>query len=504
MDTLGHVADTRVVLPDEREMSSDQPHSSSVFDDTARVETSENTDGALEHDDPQPTSPRIGHYRILRELGRGGMGVVLLAHDTKLDRKVAIKQMRADGRMSPRRFLREALAMAKLSHPNVIPIFEIGEADGSAFIVMEYVEGSTLRKWLETPRSQAEILAVFKAAARGLISAHEKGLVHRDFKPDNVMIGDDGRVRVMDFGLARVATEPDEPSGDDITLAREVSPVLQPFTQTGAVLGTPAYMAPEQLRGALPDAKSDQYSFCMALYEALYGERPIASETLGTPTSNSSINGQVDAIMHPSMRKIRQPPRDSTVPGWLRDVVCRGLSTNSADRHESMQALLDTLLVGELDHDDAERRAAPKYVFVVHESTDKLAVLRLCEDLLDHGVRTWLDIWDGRSDSALTDAPAVLVCHGSAGAMRTSPALASRMAKDPSTVHDVELDANNWDNAVLELARRLGIDRERQTWLRDEAERARHFVSKTPAGCLAARRRSVSWSSCFVSSGPAF
>jgi WD40 repeat protein/serine/threonine protein kinase len=443
----------------------------SIFDDTARAETSEN--GPLEPDGSLGT--RIGHYRLLRELGRGGMGVVLLAHDTKLDRKVAIKQMRADGRANPRRFLREALAMAKLSHPNVIPIFEIGEREGSAFIVMEYVEGSSLRRWLETPRSQAEILTIFKAAARGLISAHEKGLVHRDFKPDNVMIGDDGRVRVMDFGLARVANELDEPSGDDITLAREVSPVLQPFTQTGAVLGTPAYMAPEQLRGALPDAKSDQYSFCIALYEALYRERPLASETLGTPTVNSSIDEQVDAVM----RNIRQPPSDSTVPVWLREIVCRGLSSNSTDRHESMQALLDALVVGELDH-DAERRASPKYVFVAHESTDTLAVLRLCEDLLDHGVRTWIDIWElearddrhERSEAALADAPAVLVFHGSAGAMRPSPALARRIERDPSTVHDVELDANNWDNQVLELARRLGIDRERQTWLSDEAERA--------------------------------
>jgi WD40 repeat protein/serine/threonine protein kinase len=460
-------------------MSSDQPHPSNVLRDTPLVETLVPTEGSLEHGDSQPASDssgsfhaRIGHYRLLRELGRGGMGVVVLAHDTKLDRKVAIKQMRADGRTNARRFLREALAMAKLSHPNVIPIFEIGEREGSTFIVMEYVEGSTLRAWLETPRSYAEILTVFKAAARGLISAHEKGLVHRDFKPDNVMIGDDGRVRVMDFGLARVAKDPDEPSGEDLTLDREVSPVLQAVTQTGAVLGTPAYMAPEQLHGAPPDVKGDQFSFCITLYEALYGQRPLASETFGTRSL------------------------DDSVPAWLREIVRRGLARNSADRHESMQALLDALVVGELDH-DAEHRAAPKYVFVAHDGADTLAVLRLCEDLLDHGVRTWLDIWEletrddqhERSDAALIDAPVVLVCHGSAGGMRTSPALAARIERDPSTVHHVGLpghvsptiaeqpmsvllDADNWDEAMLELARRLGIDRARQTWLSDEAERA--------------------------------
>jgi serine/threonine protein kinase len=139
---------------------------------------------------------RLGHYRILDLLGRGGMGVVYAAHDTKLDRKVAIKQLRAKGKLiHQQRLLREALAMAKLSHPNVVPIYEIGEQGDSTFIVMEYVEGTTLREWLAIPRSQAEILTTFKAAARGLIAAHQKGLVHRDFKPDNVMVGATGPAR---------------------------------------------------------------------------------------------------------------------------------------------------------------------------------------------------------------------------------------------------------------------------------------------------------------------
>jgi WD40 repeat protein/serine/threonine protein kinase len=428
---------------------------------------------------------RLGHYRLLDVIGRGGMGIVYAAHDTKLDRKVAIKQVRAEGRTNPqRRFIREALAMAKLSHPNVIPIFEIGEWDGSTFLVMEYVEGSTLRAWLGTPRSPAEILAVFKSAARGLIAAHQKGMVHRDFKPDNVMLGDDGRVRVLDFGLARVTDEEVTPSGDDLTLGDELSPVLRPFTQTGAVLGTPAYMAPEQFRGARPDAAGDQFSFCVALYEALYRERPFSNETLDVTDDDERAGAPMAGA------EIRPPSSDATVPAWLRALVCRGLAQKPGDRHESMQALLDALVAGELEH-DADHRVPPKYVFVAHHDVDKLAVLRLCEDLLDHGVRSWLDIWEyepdadrrERSDEALAKAPAVLLCHGSGG-WAPSPVLAARIARDPSTVYRVglpgsapsqegiELDANNWDDAVVELARLVGIDRERRDWLVDEAERA--------------------------------
>ncbi|MBK7823622.1 serine/threonine-protein kinase [Nannocystis sp.] len=150
---------------------------------------------------------RLGHYALLHELGRGGMSVVYAAYDEKLDRKVAIKVLHARGDpWAQRRLLREAQALAQLSHSNVVQIYEIGDLDGQAFLAMEFIDGITLRRWCsEQPRSRAELLAVFTAAGRGLAAAHVKGLIHRDFKPDNVMIHRDGRVLVTDFGLVRGA-----------------------------------------------------------------------------------------------------------------------------------------------------------------------------------------------------------------------------------------------------------------------------------------------------------
>ncbi|HEY5925226.1 MAG TPA: protein kinase, partial [Kofleriaceae bacterium] len=191
---------------------------------------------------------RLGRYVLHARLGAGGMGVVYAAYDPELDRRVALKVLRHT--QAGEQLRDEARAIAKLAHPNVIAVHDVGEADGELFIAMEHVEGVTLREWLREQRTPAEILDVFVQAGRGLAAAHRAGLVHRDVKPSNIIVGADGRARVLDFGLAR----------DD----RDEAP---------AVVGTPAYMAPEQRRGERVDARADQYAFSVALWEALGGRR---------------------------------------------------------------------------------------------------------------------------------------------------------------------------------------------------------------------------------------
>jgi len=310
----------------------------------------------------------IGRYVVLGLVGRGGMGEVYAAYDPELDRKVAVKLLRVrpgngvslnEGRQ---RTLREAQAIARLSHPNVVVAYDVGTFEDQVFIAMEFVEGNTVTYWLEAgTRSWREILEVFKAAGRGLLAAHEKGLVHRDFKPDNVMVGRDGQVRVMDFGLARqvseksgwgaergpqplsastpmpasAATAPHAPPGtppaseggllstvvlhgppppsssDDFQSASGAFEAQ--LTRTGAMMGTPAYMAPEQFSGTATDARTDQFSLCVALYEALYGERPFTGSTMLALRSNV-VRG-----------RIREAPAGTKVPTWLRKVLLRGL-----------------------------------------------------------------------------------------------------------------------------------------------------------------------------------
>ncbi len=230
---------------------------------------------------PGPGS-RIGRFEIEGPIGAGGMGVVYSARDPQLGRRVALKLLRpgdfadSSGR---ERALAEARAMARLSHPNVVAIYEVGSLGDELFIAMELVVGRTLRAWLESgERSWREILVMFLAAGRGLAAAHAAGLVHRDFKPDNVLVGDDGRVLITDFGLARLGgaeASGSTPSQSAGNLAQGASPLTPP----GALLGTPAYMAPEQLDGAGATAASDQFAFCTSLFEALAGQRPYAGQT---------------------------------------------------------------------------------------------------------------------------------------------------------------------------------------------------------------------------------
>ena len=263
----------------------------------------------------------IGRYITLGLIGVGGMGAVYAAYDPALDRKIAIKLLRARVlEDSEARLEKEARALAKIAHPNVVAVHDVGEADGRVFIAMELVTGGTIGSWLETKPSWREILAMFVQAGRGLAAAHAAELVHRDFKPDNVLIGEDGRARVTDFGLAR--------AGGDGSLALG-SPSL---TAEGALVGTPFYMSPEQFASVPADARSDQFSFCVALYFALYGMRPFA----GTTVAELSSSVRAGELTRPG----RTP-----VPAKIFEAIQRGLAVDPAARFPSMAALLDRLTI---------------------------------------------------------------------------------------------------------------------------------------------------------------
>jgi Tol biopolymer transport system component len=286
----------------------------------------------------QPSRPpgTIGRYVLLEPIGAGGMGVVYAARDPHLGRTVALKLLRPDATPGapgdPRaRMAREARAMARLSHPHVVPVFDVGTHEDQIYVVMEMVEGGTLRQWLErAPHGWREVLALLLEAGEGLAAAHRKGLVHRDFKPDNVLIGADGRARVTDFGLARLA------SGDD-SLTPGAMAALTPDliaaapTGVGTVVGTPAYIAPEVTRGCAADRRSDVFSFCVSAYEALYGELPFPGATL-LAIASAVERGEV-----------RGPPPGSAVPMGLRDALLRGLRANPEERPADMEGLLAAL-----------------------------------------------------------------------------------------------------------------------------------------------------------------
>jgi len=300
----------------------------------------------------------VGRYTVLGLVGRGGMGEVYAAYDPELDRRIALKILSSDpsardGR-SASRLLREAKAIARLRHPHVVVVHDAGSIGDQVFIAMEYVDGQTLAAWLaEAPRSQREILSVFVAAGRGLQAAHAAGLVHRDFKPQNVMVGADGDVRVMDFGLARAVDAPLDPAAapapggaaavapDPLAAAASqptgrVDPAL---TRTGELLGTPLYMSAEQFGGKRTDARSDQFSFCVALYQALYGGHPFGGQQL-VPLMAAVIEGRVQPA----------PPKSAVAP-WLRRILLRGLLPDPDARYPSM-----TDLLAALDRDPAAGR----------------------------------------------------------------------------------------------------------------------------------------------------
>jgi eukaryotic-like serine/threonine-protein kinase len=285
-------------------------------------------------------------YAVIAEVGHGGMGRVLRAYDPKLQREVALKEVRREtlGPVGATRLVAEARAMAKLSHPNVVAVYDVEERDdGEVVIVMEYVAGRTITRWLDVPRSWQEILACFRRAGRGLAAAHAVGLLHRDFKPDNVLVGDDGRVRVTDFGLAReiVTATTDEPAERRTSTAT----VGSTTTTSGAIVGTLPYLAPERLMGAPADPATDQFAFCVALWEALFGARPFAGSSIGELAFAMSAGPP-------------RAPASSKVPARVLVAILRGLATDAQTRWPDMPTLLDAL-----GQDPSQRRRRALQLF---------------------------------------------------------------------------------------------------------------------------------------------
>ncbi len=347
----------------------------------------------------------IGRYRIDRKIGEGGMGVVYAGFDPELQRDVAVKllqpgKFRGKLEMASARLRREAQITAQLAHPNVVTIYDVGESERSVYIAMELVDGPSLARWIrQDARTWREVVSMFFGAGRGLAAAHDAGLIHRDFKPSNVLVGD-RRARVVDFGLAHdgpvrsrpvprgadaLTTSPSESgaslgggrfedilstlpvtttnqvgdvsvtissississggrAADDVeaTLTGDAMTVTfegdEPVTVEGSVtttghfVGTPAYMAAEQFLGADADARSDQFAFCVSLYEGLYGERPFDGTT-ASEIARNVVGGNVSPA-----------PERARVPGWLRNILLKGLHPDPTHRHDSVKALLASI-----------------------------------------------------------------------------------------------------------------------------------------------------------------
>lgn len=270
-----------------------------------------------------PKSTMVGRFEVRQRLGSGGMGIVYEAYDPQLERRLALKVLRADATRAAdgaARLVDEARAMAKLSHPNVLTVYEAGTFEDQVFIAMALVEGDTLRSWLDAERRTAdEVMAVLRDAGQGLAAAHAAGLVHRDFKPENILVSSDGHVSVTDFGLARSFTAAESGGGMNLSSGR----------QTTKMAGTPAYMAPEQLRGKLVDARCDQFAWCVTTFEALVGQRPYGDDEL-----------QRIAVEPTYVPDPVSLPASVAVSRRIRSAIERGLSVDVDSRFETVDALL--------------------------------------------------------------------------------------------------------------------------------------------------------------------
>ncbi len=285
----------------------------------------------------EPEMPlRLGRYELRTCIGSGGLGVVYSAVDPELARTIAVKLVRPDLAFGENaieaqaRLLREAQTMAKLSHHHVIHVYDVGTWGDAVWVAMEWVDGQSLRDWVkETTRTTAEILAVLIAAGRGLAAAHAAGLVHRDIKPENVLVDRTGRAYVLDFGLARAVDLHGESAvtiGDDV--GADTPPTI---TRSGALIGTPPYMAPEQYQGDTIGAATDQFAFCITAWEMLLGERPFPGETLA------------QLMMRICSGVIAPIPRGRSLPSRVQRALERGMAVDPGARHPSMDALLAEL-----------------------------------------------------------------------------------------------------------------------------------------------------------------
>jgi len=357
----------------------------------------------------------VGRYVLLNKLGAGAMGVVWAALDPELDRRVAIKLLvRGD---QSERLLREAQALARLAHPNVVAVHDAGVSAGDVWLAMELVAGVTLKSWLAGQRPAPgwrAVLEVLIGAGAGVAAAHAAGLIHRDLKPDNLMIGDDGRARVMDFGLARAGEAVGSADAEliDGLLVSRSSLLESDVTRTGAILGTPAYMAPEQLRGRA-DERSDVFAFCVVLWEALHGARPFGGE---------SVANTVLAI---SQGRYQTPPGGRDVPRWLRRVLERGLALRPEARWSSMAALLDALRRGLAVHRRGRVLAAAAavaglvaagLVAVAVERGQRVAACELAGAAID-------EVWPGRADAVAAGMAGSSLAYAASSQEKIGPLL---------------------------------------------------------------------------------
>lgn len=326
---------------------------------------------------------KVGRYLVLETLGAGAMGVVYAAYDPQLGRKIALKVLHADpvreaGREEGNaRLMQEAQALARLAHPHVVTVHDVGLSAAGVFLAMEFLEGGTLREWLATPRSWRAVVSLVVHVGEGLVAAHEAHLIHRDLKPDNVVVDARGRPRLTDFGLAH-ASEQSAPDALE-NLA------VDALTATGALVGTPAYMAPEQLRGEPAGELTDQFSFCAMLFEALSGRRPFEGKTVSELRVASAV-------------PLNVPPG---LPGWLQQVVRRGLSADPSARFPSMKQLVEAL------HRGLARRPLQRWAAVIaggvlagalgFASTRTTAA---CSG----GPEAWGSAWDDARDAALIES----------------------------------------------------------------------------------------------------
>jgi serine/threonine-protein kinase len=399
----------------------------------------------------------FGRFTILQMIGAGGMGVVMAAYDPQLDRKVAIKVLRSHGKAQ--RLLREARAMAKLSHPNVVTVYDAGTIEGRVYIAMEFVAGKTLRGWLaEKPRPVDEILDVLVKAGRGLAAGHAAGLVHRDFKPDNVLVGTDGRVRVIDFGLARPIDLRDDTTTENM---RPSAQDLVDDDTIGDLSGTPRYMAPEQHGFADLDARTDQFAFCVTVYEALYGRVPFEVQTY------------TELVAAVTTGKVRIPDQPA-VAKRVTDALLRGLRANPAERFPSIDALLAEL--------EPPKQRKTRMIAIVGGSA-ALAAAAITFVALRYGAGSHTGVTCDGGDERISAAWST-----DARARVRTALIASKRSHAPATAdrveHDLDKYANEWRARRRDICEATHVRHERSEVAFDQgmrclADRAEELQSLT-------------------------